>query len=101
MFAATEKYRAEAQANGVPSTKRPVVAGLSRSREPFAITLIAQAGVAGSGFLLHGGTNPTKIIGLAEADGPQATDSQTKIVSSFAGDKLLYFVRSRFGQCYG
>jgi N-methylhydantoinase B len=48
MFAATEKYRAEAQANGVPSTKRPVVAGLSRSRENFAITLIDQAGGGGA-----------------------------------------------------
>lgn len=48
MFAATEKYRMEAQANGVPSTKRPVVSGLNRSRESFAITLIDQAGGGGA-----------------------------------------------------
>jgi N-methylhydantoinase B len=62
MFAATEKYRAEAQANGVPSTKRPVVAGLSRSRETFAITLIDQAG-GGGGLSYRDGPDSVHIAG--------------------------------------
>jgi N-methylhydantoinase B len=48
MFAATDKYRDEAQANWVPSTKRPVVSGLNRRRETYAITLIDQAGGGGA-----------------------------------------------------
>lgn len=48
MFAASARYREEAQANWVPSTKRPVISGLNRRRETFAITLIDQAGGAGA-----------------------------------------------------
>ncbi len=48
MFAASDKHRDEAQADWVPSTKRPVVAGLNRQGRPFAITLIDQAGGGGA-----------------------------------------------------
>ena len=48
MFAASDKYRGEAQADWVPSTKRPVVAGLNRQGRSFAITLIDQAGGGGA-----------------------------------------------------
>ncbi len=48
MFAATERYRDEAQANWVPSTKRPVVSGLNRRGETYAITLIDEAGGGGA-----------------------------------------------------
>ncbi|MBI2918550.1 MAG: hydantoinase B/oxoprolinase family protein [Chloroflexi bacterium] len=48
MFAASDKYRHESQANWVPSTKRPVVSGLNRRGEVYAITLIDQAGGGGA-----------------------------------------------------
>ena len=64
----------------IPSAEWKAAAGATNGAWDKGAILIGIAGTGGdlnARFLTQGGTDPTKIIGVAEADGPQATDSQT------------------------
>ncbi len=66
----------------IPSEEGKAAAGATDGAWDKGAILIRTVGTAALtdiGYLTQGGTDPTKIIGVAEADGPQATTSQTKV----------------------
>jgi len=63
----------------IPSEEGLAAAGATDGAWAKGAILVSPTTSGGEGLLTQGGTNPTKIIGVAEAAGPQAAASTTKV----------------------